>query len=217
MDDVDVRTLFDTLLVAPAEDTTDIEEAIRVGRRRRQRRDGSRWLASAAALVLVGLGIGQLPLGSAGGGGESAGPPTASSPAASVGAGEGELVTDARQVAGIWRVTSGGGTTGGQVFGHGTRELVFREGEPATWWEVGGGCIAQAGTYTVTGAGEFVMLATAATLPACGLAAPSATPTIIRVAGSAHLVVGGGAEPRRLVIRVGDDVVGEYVSVPDGG
>lgn len=76
----DLQTIFDTVLVAPPADRIDVERAVSEGRRRRRRREATRWLASAAALALIGTGVSQIPFGSSTTGGESAGPPSGSRP-----------------------------------------------------------------------------------------------------------------------------------------
>ena len=206
MSDTEVRRLFEAALKGPLTDTTDIDEAVRSGRRRRRRRRATATVLSAVGVVVVLLGVtvsGALP-------GRDRVAPTATTPPASsapvspsAAPPEGELVTDESQLVGTWLTV--------QLSGRDVSNLRDRSGDPlylefgrfsGEWgWGANDGCNQHFGNFAVGRAGTFRTVGDGSTLVAClgGLDEP-ANVSAVTTADQARILAATGTGPARLFL-----------------
>lgn len=213
----EMRRLFDAVLSEPGHDTTDLDAAMRAGRRRRRVRGGAVLLSSAAVLAAVGVWLSG-SLGST--------PPSVlgASPSArasvSLSPNDGVQVTKADQLHGYWWATE---LKGQDVHNARTRSgdpvVLWFGSDPAgsvTAWSADDGCNSHSGAISVTG-GRLVVEGGSSTLVGClpnGAAYP-ANPQSVLDAQQARLVPAQGVAPSRLLLVADGKVLASYNAVPD--
>ncbi len=230
----EMRRLFDIVLTEPDRDTTDLDAAMRDGRRRRRLHSGLVVLsASAAAAVVVALGMwlsGALTTSTP----VAAGVPTtasasdttrpSTSPSPTAGAGlpqVGAPVTEVSQLLGYWRAT--------ELEGRDVHDIRTRAGAPLVvqfsgpgpgnkdaWWNADDGCNDHGGTVTVADGAVFAEGDTRS-LVGCSPRAPyQENVQAVKDARRARVAPGAGASPTRLLLLDADGrVVGRYDAVPN--
>ena len=212
----EMRRLFDAVLSEPSSDTTDLDAAMRAGRRRRRARSGSALLSSTAVVVAVGVWLsGTLT---------SAPPPNlGASPIASASTSQaqqdGVQVTTADQLHGYWRAT--------ELNGQDVRNARTRFGDPlvlwfgafpegtGTAWVADDGCNSHSGAISLTN-GRLLVEGGSTTLVGCtpGAAYPD-NPQSVLDAQEARLAPARGDSPATLRLLADGRVLSTYVAVPD--
>lgn len=217
MTDEDVRNLFNRVLVAPDQDTTDVETAVRTGRLQRRRAARRRALATAVLAAAVVLGVityrligSAPPLVSA-----SAGAPTnVARSTASVTLGR--VVTSPDELYGVWQTV--------RLDGQDVHALRDSSGRPLTvsfgastgkpMWFASDGCNTYGGDLAITVSGAF-----AADQGVAGLVRCVRTPvsprnvSAVRDADQAQTLAATGDSPRRLILTKGGVITAEYTAV----
>ena len=212
----EMRRLFEDVLTAPPPDLTDIEAAVRDGRRRRRRRTATVLLSSAGVLAASGIVLaGTLPTSgpqppvSGANTLAVASPPTAE---------DGNAVTSARELLGTWWTVQLDGTDVADVRDGSGNPLYLRFGEHPgqLWWLAGDGCNDHSGRYTVSSAARFTAEAGTVTLVACiGGSDYPRNPAAVLGADAARIVPATATTARRLVLLSKGNIVAVYMFQPD--
>jgi hypothetical protein len=206
MSDDEMRHLFATVLTAPPPDTTDIDAAIRVGRRQQHRRAA---LLSSAAVIAVGAIAGAAAL-----------PSLHRSPAypavtgAPITASDGTKVTDPHQLFGSWQTIQLDGKdvravrdTGDQPLG-----VTFYLINTKPGWVANDVTNANDGIYSVSTSGQFRATATfsSAVGPARDREQYRRNPEAVQEATEARLVAATPTGPPELLLLADAKIVAVY-------
>jgi hypothetical protein len=208
MSDDELRRLFDTVLTASRPDTTDIDAAIRSGRRRTV----AMLLSSAAVIAVVGItaaallpGIQRQPKSPAGS------PPATSTP---VTANEGIPVTVARVLLGSWWAVELDGQNVRAVRDGGDRPLgvTFEQYGTQLRWGANDIINYHSGTFSVSKEGRFV--ANQGTVTSVGTTGKEPlylqNPQAVEQATEARLVAATPADPPKLLLLTGGKIIAVY-------
>jgi hypothetical protein len=208
MSENNLHKLFGTVVAAPPPDTTDVDAAIRVGRRQRQRRTVAMALSAAAVVALAGITF-------AGHAGRR--PPAASavSPAS-----VGRTVTDVHQLLGTWQATEldGKDVRGVVSFGSQPLSVTFSLFDKQWIWGANsaGAGHGYSGAFSVTALGRFeaakrVAVTTNGYVGNQG--EDTANPDAVQHATEARIVDATPAGPTKLLLLNDGRILGVYVKV----
>jgi heat shock protein HslJ len=211
----EMRRLFDVVLSEPNRDRTDLDAAIRSGRRRRRVRVGAVLVSSVAVVAVVGVWVsGSLTATPAPVVGVSSSP----SATASLSPHDGTPVTRADQLHGNWRAVD--------LNGHDVRNARTQLGDPLliwfgsytaggpTMWGADDGCNYHSGTVTVSNGG-LLADGERSTLVGCVPVPYPDNLDAVKAARQARLIAATPRSSATLLLLADGRIVGVYVAVPN--
>jgi len=216
-----LRSLLDRVSTPAPPDTTDVEAAIRSGRRDRRARTATAVLSCAAVVAgLTGAGIVLTSTGRTGDRWVAADPsPAASSAGVAVripGVGEGFAVTSSTPLVGVWRAVPAQSVHGSPAgVDGGDQPLVsFRaDADGRVFGETSGDCDPHSGEVQTSASGRFQVLRRASGDPACPFGPAADNAHALFSADHARIVPAARAAPAFLLLQRRGRVLGIYEQV----